>query len=262
MSSLRTQHLTLLFLLLFSPLLLPYSQADEYIFASIEYEPFGYLEDGAIKGIIPDIARAIADEANIQIEITLLPYSRVVNYTKNGKADFAIFSRNSDNDEEVNYISKLFVQNVILLTKKGNPLLRHGDIYDPEKVASIGYLRGTNFCPEILQDDRLSTYEIRDFSQGLKMLNSNRISAFLTIDSTALYESKKLGLQDSFEFPGFSLKVIEAWLQVPKQGSVDKPLPVGRIHSAVDKLTTEGKIDEILQKYLKQIDINTNTNER
>ncbi|ABV36716.1 ABC-type amino acid transport/signal transduction systems periplasmic component/domain-like protein [Shewanella sediminis HAW-EB3] len=250
MTSLRTRHLTLLFLLLFSPLFLPCSQADEYTFASIEFEPFGYVEDGAIKGIIPDIARAIADEANIQIEITLLPYSRVVNYIKNGNADFAIFSRNSDNDDEVDYISLLFIQNVILLTKKGNPLLSHEEIYDPDKVASIGYLRGTNFCPEILLDDRLSTFELKDFTQGLKMLNSNRISAFLTIDNTALYESKKLGLQSSFEFPGLSLKTIEAWLQVPKQGSTDNPLPIGKIRSATEKLTTEGKVDEILQQYL------------
>lgn len=251
MTSLRTRHLTLLFLLLFLPLFLPYTQADEYIFASIEFEPFGYVKDGAIKGIIPDIARAIADEANIQIEIKLLPYSRVVNYTKKGDADFAIFSRNSDNDAEVDYISQLFVQNVILLTKKGNPLLSHEEIYDPSKIKTIGYIRGTNFCPEMLQDDRLSTYEIKDFSQGLKMLNSNRISAFLTIDSTALYESKKLGLQASFEFPGFSLKTIEAWLQIPKQGSANKLLPVDTVRSSADKLTAEGKIDEILQRYLK-----------
>jgi len=250
MRSLRTRHLTLLFLLLFSPLFQPYSQANDYIFASIEYEPFGYVEDGAIKGIIPDIARAIADEANIQINITLLPYSRVVNYTKNGNADFAIFSRNSDNDAEVDYVSLLFKQNVILLTKKGNPIRSHKEIYDPDKVASIGYLRGTNFCPKILEDDRLSTYELKDFTQGLKMLNSNRISAFLTIDNTALYESKKLGLQSSFEFPGFSLKTIEAWLQVPKQGSTDNPLPIDIIRSAAEKLKTEGKIDEILQQYL------------
>jgi len=251
MRSLRTQHLTLLFLLLFSPQFLPYTHADEYIFASIEFEPFGYVEDGAIKGIIPDIARAIADEANIQIEIKLLPYSRVVNYTKNGDADLAIFSRNSDNDAEVDYISLLFVQNVILLTKKGNPLLSHKEIYDPGKIQTIGYLRGTNFCPQILQDDRLSTYEIKDFSQGLKMLNSNRISAFLTIDSTALYESKKLGLQDSFEFPGFSIRTLDAWLQMPKSSAVDKTFPIDAIRSAANKLKTEDKIEAILKKHLQ-----------
>ncbi len=251
MRSLRTRHLTLLFLLLLLPLFIPYTQADEYRFASIEFEPFGYVEDGSIKGIIPDIAKAIADEADIQINITLLPYSRMVNYIKNGNADFAIFSRNSDNDDEVDYISLLFVQNVILLTKKGSPLLSHKDIYEPSKIQTIGYLRGTNFCPEILLDDKLSTYELKDFTQGLKMLNSNRISAFLTIDNTALYESKKLGLQSSFEFPGLSLKTIEAWLQVPKQGSTENSLPIEKIRSAAEKLKTEGKIDEILQKYLK-----------
>ncbi len=246
MKNLRTRCLTLLSALLFCI----YSNAETYSFASIEYEPFGYIENQTIKGIIPEIATAIADEADIEIDITLLPYSRVVNYTKSGEVDFAIFSRNADNDGEVEYIAKLFVQNVILLTRKGDKLDNQEDIYNPEKIKNIGYLRGTNFCPEMLKDKRLVMHKINDFSQGLKMLNSHRISAFLTIDTTALYESHKLGLQDAFEFPGYSMKKIEAWLQIPKVQSQSKAFPVDRVRSAADKLRAEGSIEAILRKHL------------
>jgi polar amino acid transport system substrate-binding protein len=241
----------LLLILLASPV-----RSETYSFSTFQYEPWSFVKNNNVSGIIPDIANAIAKEAALAIEIEIVPYSRMVNDLKNGSADFSILSRNSNNDDFVTYINKVFTLNVILLTRNGTTIKSLNSLYERQNIKSIGVLRGASTSLEDIDDERITIIKINNVSQGLKMLNAKRIDAFLTIEATSLYESKKLGMSSAFEFPGYKIEIREAWLQVSKKSRYGSELPYEAISAAVEKMKAEGEINRIIEKYLGGIKSN------
>lgn len=230
---------------------LPTSSHD-YNVSTFQLEPWAFFsQDHKVSGIIPDIVNAIATEADVSVIIDIIPYTRMVKYLQIGTTDFTIFTRNSNNDKFVNYVDRVFVLNVILLTRKGMRITSLENLYEQHNIRSIGVLRGTNIAPNFPKNIEVTQHLVKDFTQGLKMLHAKRIDAFLTIDRGALYESKKLGIADVFEFPGYPVTKIEAWLQVSKKSKYENSFPYQVMRNAIKKLTDKGTIEQILQKHLE-----------
>lgn len=230
-------------------------KGQQYIFSTFPDEPWSYPHNDRVVGIIPDIANAIASKAGISITFKFVPYARMVKEMKLGNVDLAIFSRNPDNDHFVNYISPIFVQNIILLTRKGNKIKSIKYLYEQGNIRSIGVLRGSSLLSKLIKDRRIIQYPVKHSTEGLKMLNVKRFDALLIMDKVSQYESNKLILSDAFEFPGFPLKRLNVWLQVSKKSQYAESFPYQAVREATKQLASEGVFEKIINKYLGNTDL-------
>ena len=243
------------YLLLLLFILSSHVNGQKYVFATFPIEPWSINHNNKISGIIPDIANAIAAKAGISITFKFVPYARMVKEMRNGSVDLAIFSRNPNNDQFVNYLQPIFSQNIILLTRKGAKISSIDNLYQQENIQSIGVLRGANLAPKLVKDKNIIKYPFTDFPQGLKMLHAKRLDALLIIDKGSLYESNKLGLTNAFEFPGFPIKRLDAWLQVSKKSRHAKSFPYKATNQATKELASNGVFKQIMNKYISNTGI-------
>lgn len=224
--------------------------AQEYRFSTFPFQPWGFTQENEIKGIIPDIAKAIAEEAGLDIDIKIMPYARIKRGLEEGTPDITILSKNPDHKEHTRYIVELFTQNFILLTSKDRKVSNLDEFLAKEDQL-IGFLRGTYIPPNMETGKKITKHPVKDFSQGLRMLNAGRLDAFLTIDKTALYESKRLGISEQFEFPGIPIKKVSAWLMISSKSKEQKNFPYKRVVAAVQALKNKGVIKKIINRYLE-----------
>lgn len=230
-------------------------KGQQYVFATFPDEPWSYPHNDRIVGIIPDIANAIASKAGISITFRFFPYARMVKEMRTGSVDLSIFSRNPEHDDFVNYINPVFVQNIILLTRKGDKINTNKDLYKQANIRSIGVLRGSSLLSKLIKDSKIIQYPIKHSTQGLKMLNVKRIDALLIMDKASLYESNKLNLSNEFEFPGFPLKILDVWLQVSKNSQYAKSFPYQTVQQATEELAKKGVFEQIINKYIGTTDL-------
>lgn len=226
------------------------SKADEYLFSTFDYEPWGFLDGAQVAGIIPDMAQSISEESNISITMNLVPYPRMVDDLKKGYIDFSIFSRHPKHSAHVNYVSQIFSLNVVLLTRSGTVIDNLDELYSLHSIKSVGVLDGLSLVSKYIEDARINVVGINGYSKGLKMLEAKRIDAFITIDNTIPFAIKKLGLEQAFELPGYFLETRQAWLQVSKRSGLVDDFPYQRVKNSVEVLKRQGVFESILSEYL------------
>lgn len=237
--------------LLFTLLVNHSAKCETFTFGVFPFEPWAKETQGEIHGIIPDIANAIEKESGINFSIQIKPYARVISELETGTIDLAVLSRYLSNDRFSDHLSTVFEQNVVLKTKKGITIESLNDLDENSSIVTIGTLRGTKLYPPLFSNNsKLVRYQVQGFEQGLRMLDLNRIDAFLTIDKTSLYYSKKLGLHEKFETPAFFLRKLEASLQASKVSMGKKQQVYKQLESAIVKLRSKHTFRKIISSYM------------
>lgn len=120
----------------------PKLNGDKLVVAiSADYPPYEYKDSGELKGIDIEIARAIANELNMDVEFVDMQFEAVVDSVANGKCDIAIsgLMATEDRMKKVDFTESYYSeQNVIVLPKDS----AIGDI-DCEEEYTIGVIKDT-----------------------------------------------------------------------------------------------------------------------
>ena len=206
-----------------------------------EFPPYEYYEDGDIVGIDVEIAKAIAAKLGMELQIEDMAFDAIIPAVTSGKADFgaAGMTVTEERQRSVEFTDTYANSNQVAIVKEDS------DITGSDALAGkiIGVQLGTT-------GDALAT-EIKDatverYNKGLEAVQSltqGKIDAVVIDQATAEAFVKKTEgikiLEEKMSEEEYAIAI--------KKGNMDL---VEKMNEAIKELKEEGKIDEIVAKYM------------
>lgn len=210
--------------------------------------PYGYLKNGQLKGIIPDLISEIQKESNIKITTQLLPYKRMISSLADGSIDFAIFFLSDASSLVSDKVVDLYDLDTVAIARKGIYLRKKSDILKYQLVTP----RGVKYNADVLKDERVKMYRVLDYNHGVHMLKENRADILIGPRKILNFQIRKLEIKnETFEKP-FLLIKNTAWLQFSKVSSNDKKLSL-KLKKACEKIKKNGRVESIIESYYESI---------
>ena len=206
-----------------------------------EFPPYEYYEDGDIVGIDVEIAKAIAAKLGMELQIEDMAFDAIIPAVTSGKADFgaAGMTVTEERQRSVEFTDTYANSNQVAIVKEDS------DITGSDALAGkiIGVQLGTT-------GDALAT-EIKDatverYNKGLEAVQSltqGKIDAVVIDQATAEAFVKKTEgikiLEEKMSEEEYAIAI--------KKGNMEL---VEKMNEAIKELIEEGKIDEIVGKYM------------
>lgn len=206
-----------------------------------EFPPYEYYEDGDIVGIDVEIAKAIAAKLGMELQIEDMAFDAIIPAVTSGKADFgaAGMTVTEERQRSVEFTDTYANSNQVAIVKEDS------DITGSDALAGkiIGVQLGTT-------GDALAT-EIKDatverYNKGLEAVQSltqGKIDAVVIDQATAEAFVKKTEgikiLEEKMSEEEYAIAI--------KKGNMEL---VEKMSEAIKELKEEGKIDEIVAKYM------------
>ena len=206
-----------------------------------EFPPYEYYEDGDIVGIDVEIAKAIAAKLGMELQIEDMAFDAIIPAVTSGKADFgaAGMTVTEERQRSVELTDTYANSNQVAIVKEDS------DITGSDALAGkiIGVQLGTT-------GDALAT-EIKDatverYNKGLEAVQSltqGKIDAVVIDQATAEAFVKKTEgikiLEEKMSEEEYAIAI--------KKGNMEL---VEKMNEAIKELKEEGKIDEIVAKYM------------
>ena len=208
-----------------------------------EFPPYEYYEDGDIVGIDVEIAKAIAAKLGMELQIEDMAFDAIIPAVTSGKADFgaAGMTVTEERQRSVEFTDTYANSNQVAIVKEDS------DITGSDALAGkiIGVQLGTT-------GDALAT-EIKDatverYNKGLEAVQSltqGKIDAVVIDQATAEAFVKKTEgikiLEEKMSEEEYAIAI--------KKGNMEL---VEKMNEAIKELKEEGKIDEIVAKYMDE----------
>ena len=206
-----------------------------------EFPPYEYYEDGDIVGIDVEIAKAIAAKLGMELQIEDMAFDAIIPAVTSGKADFgaAGMTVTEERQRSVEFTDTYANSNQVAIVKEDS------DITGSDALAGkiIGVQLGTT-------GDALAT-EIKDatverYNKGLEAVQSltqGKIDAVVIDQATAEAFVKKTEgikiLEEKMSEEEYAIAI--------KKGNMEL---VEKMNEAIKELKEEGKIYEIVAKYM------------
>jgi len=181
--------------------------------------PYLFEHQNSVVGIDAEIIRHIFNHLNVKYDISLCPRVRCKEMIQNGQADIGIaFTQAPSLDPYVLYPSFYSRDNEFVLVTNTKTKTKH-DVtsltYAKRNDFLLGVVRGETYNQLLWEsfpfrgakrtDYNAQIYPLIDITYGLKMLNLNRIDAFISDGLSARFTAKKLKLQNiqQYDFIAF-----------------------------------------------------------
>ena len=128
-----------------------------------EFPPYEYHENNTIVGIDADIARAIADQMGMELEIQDMAFDSLIPAIQSGKADFAAagMTVNEERLRNVDFTETYAEAAQVIIVKEGSAIAAPADLTGKK----IGVQTGTT--GDIYADD-VENAEVQRFNKGME----------------------------------------------------------------------------------------------
>lgn len=90
-----------------------------------QFPPFEYLgDDGTVKGVDPDLAKAVADKLGVKIKVVDMDFNGIVSALKSGKGDFAAagMTITEERKKEVDFTDEYVTSSQMVIVPAGSTL--------------------------------------------------------------------------------------------------------------------------------------------
>lgn len=206
-----------------------------------EFPPYEFYEDNDIVGIDVEIAKAIAEKMGMELQIEDMAFDAIIPAVTSGKADFgaAGMTVTEERQRSVEFTDTYANSNQVAIVKEDSDIAGSADL----EGKTIGVQLGTT-------GDALAT-ELKDatverYNKGLEAVQSltqGKIDAVVIDQATAqAFVNKTEGikiLEEKMSEEEYAIAI--------KKGNTDL---VEKMNAAIAELKSEGKIDEIVAKYM------------
>lgn len=206
-----------------------------------EFPPYEFYEDNDIVGIDVEIAKAIAEKMGMELQIEDMAFDAIIPAVTSGKADFgaAGMTVTEERQRSVEFTDTYANSNQVAIVKEDSDIAGSADL----EGKTIGVQLGTT-------GDALAT-EIKDatverYNKGLEAVQSltqGKIDAVVIDQATAqAFVNKTEGikiLEEKMSKEEYAIAI--------KKGNTEL---VEKMNAAIAELKSEGKIDEIVAKYM------------
>lgn len=206
-----------------------------------EFPPYEFYEEGKIVGIDAEIAQAIADKLGMELKIEDMSFDAIIPSVTSGKADFGAAGMTVTEDRlvSVDFTESYATSTQVIIVKNDSPITGVADLNG--KI--IGVQLGTT--GDALAGD-IEGATIERYSKGMEAVQSltqNKVDAVVIDQETAkAFVSSNEGIQILDE------KLTEEEYAIAvKKGNTEL---LDKMNGAIKELKEEGKLDEIVAKYI------------
>ena len=206
------------------------------------FPPYEMVEDNNIVGIDPEIAKLIADDLGMELVIEDMAFDSIIAAVQTGKADIAMagMTVTEDRKQNINFSVPYTEAAQVIVVKNDST------IASPDDLAglTIGVQIGTtgDIYAEDIENATIERYS--KYFEAINALNQDKIDAVIVDREPGkvfVSENENLKMIDE----EFTLE--EYAIGVNKENTE----LLEKINASLEKLQAEGKIDEIINKYIK-----------
>lgn len=207
-----------------------------------EFPPYEFYEGGEIVGIDVEIAKAIADKLGMELVIEDMQFDAIIPAVTSGKADFgaAGMTITEKRQKSVDFTETYATSTQVAIVTEDS------EIVDVASLANktVGVQLGTT--GDALAGD-IEGATVERYSKGLEAVQSLKQGK---IDAVVIDEATAKAFLEKAE----GLKILEEKMSdeeyaiIVKKGNTEL---VEQINGAIQELKAEGKLDEIVSKYIK-----------
>lgn len=206
-----------------------------------EFPPYEYHENDTIVGIDADIARAVAEQMGMELEIQDMAFDSLIPAIQSGKADFAAagMTVNEDRLKNVDFTDTYAQAAQVIIVTKDSPIASPDDLTGKK----IGVQTGTT--GDIYADD-VENAEVQRFNKGMEAvmaLNQGKIDAVIIDREPAkVFVKENEGLKildEAFTVEEYAIAV--------KKGNTEL---LDKMNAAIKELKESGELQKIVDKYI------------
>ena len=231
-----------------------FAHADDSIrLMTEEFPPYQFYKDEGgnrvITGISVEIIKAVQKKIGNSDPIKVYPWSRGLKLLAKHK-NSALFStlRTPGRESKYKWVGPLAKLDMVFFTRTGSELDVHS-IEDAKKIRKIGVTKNVAGHEMLLNMGftNLDVLQSGADDKNLKRLIKGRVDAWPTSYYAGIYNARKHGVLNQVEvIKEFS--ILSGHLYVAFNKETDDQI-IHQWQSALDLLTSDGVIDEIMSKY-------------
>ncbi len=226
--------------------------AGSYKIVTLDFPPLEYLDDkNQAAGAAVELVREVMAQMKHNVSIQVLPWTRSMLLTKEGKAD-AIFTcyKNPEREAFLDFGNEILVAQVVsLYVKKGAKIGFKGDLKEllPFRIGILNTISYGQIFDKAKDELKLQTERVEALDQNFKKLAAGRIDYVISNRYSAAVELDRLNLTgDIIELP----RPVEI---IPSYIAFSKAKKLGALRDEFDKVLRifkkTGRYHGILEKY-------------
>ena len=209
-----------------------------------EFDPWEYHDGDDIIGIDPEVAQAIADKLGMELKIEDMAFDAVIPSVTSGKADIgmAAISVTPERQASVDFTDTYAESALMLIVAADNEEIAGVDDLSDHIVGVQTGTTGDLKASELVGDDKVDRFNT--YFEAVESLKQGKVDAVLIDNAPAkVFLSQN---SDSLKQAGEELDKEEYAIAVAK-GNEEL---VESLNSAIAELKEDGKLDEIMNKYI------------
>ena len=210
------------------------------------FPPYEFYEGEDIVGIDAEAAAAIADKLGMELVIVDMDFNAIINAVSSGKVDIGMAGMTVTDErlQSVNFSDSYATGVQVIIVKEDSPIASLDDLYGDDVTYKVGVQEATTgdiYCTDDFGDDRVLKYKTGP--DAILALLSGKVDC-VVIDN----EPAKAFVADNE-----GLKILDTEYAVEDYAiaiALDNVDLLEKINDALDELITEGKLAEIVSKYI------------
>lgn len=226
------------------------------------FPPFSFTDDnGSFRGIDVDMLTEISNRLQLDIKIDLVPWKRLLQYTKAGKCDgsFALF-KTPNREEYAIFIEPFHYSNFTIFSKKGGDFKYEGfeDLYGKTFGNDAGFDLGARFKQAII-NDKIILRESYSRLNNVQKVVAGRLDGFIGNSLLVRYDFTRDKTLAAYrdQFIEHKKPVIEkrgAYLVLSKASGIEnKQLLAKNLRQVIVDIFEDGTYDKIVRKYASSL---------
>lgn len=235
----------ILILIIFCALLLGCTKREDKLIMVTEagFAPYEYYSDGKIVGVDVDIATEIANYLGKKLVVKDVAFDSIITEVKSGKSDIgaAGISYTEERSKQVDFSVDYTLSKQVVIVKYASRINSLDDLHDKRIAVQLGSIADTYVSDEY-SDNTIIRH--KKYLSAIEDLKDNKTDCVVMDELPA-----KAILSENN-----GLKILEEPLAVDTYGIiVDKGNTelLEAINTVINKLKSEGKIDEYILKHIK-----------
>ena len=218
-------------------------KAPIFMATNANFPPYEYKEDGEIVGIDAEIAAAIADKLGMELIISDMKFGAIITAVSTGKADFGMAGMTVTEErlQSVNFSSTYATGIQVIIVKEGSPITSVDDLGGDYLIGVQKDTTGHIYCVDDYGDDHVLAYD--NGADAVEALKAGKVDCVIIDNEPA----------KAFVAANEGLAILETEYVAEDYAiaiALENTELLDKINAALEELTAEGVIAEIVEKYI------------
>lgn len=206
-----------------------------------EFPPYEYREGNEIVGIDAEIAKAIADDLGMELQIEDMAFDSIIAAVQSGKADMALAGMTVSEDrlQSVNFSEPYTTAAQVVIIKEGSEVASPADLTGKKVGVQLG-TTGDMYAGDI------ENVTVERFNKGFEAVQSllqDKVDAVIIDREPAkVFVEQNQGLKildEEYTLEDYAIAIAK-----------DNSELLEKVNGSLAKLKESGKIQEIIDKYI------------